>query len=384
MTKILSIEAIIIEVPTMREHVLAMTTLRHHTLCLVKVTCEDAIEGWGEASTINGLAYGPESPEGIKLAIDNYIAPLILGCDATRPLRIMREISRQVVGNNFARCAIETALLDAQGKRVGLPVSELLGGRVRDSLPVAWTLASGETGRDIAEAEQMLDRRQHNIFKLKIGKRSVHEDVAHVEAIKRALGDRASVRVDVNMAWSAIEARRAIALLADVGCDLVEQPIDRANRTGMARLVSTAPIPIMADEALNGPETAYDYIRDGAADVLAIKIAQSGGLDRAKRVEAIADAAGVAVYGGTMLEAAFGTAASAQVCATFHKLDFGTELFGPLLMLESLLSEPLAYKDFALVVPEGPGLGVAPDEDCIAALRRDAARPTISIPKVAS
>jgi muconate cycloisomerase len=65
----------------------------------------------------------------------------------------MAGIDRAVVGNHFAKSAVETALLDAQAKRVGLPVSELLGGRQRDELPVAWTLASGATARDIEEAE---------------------------------------------------------------------------------------------------------------------------------------------------------------------------------------------------------------------------------------
>ncbi len=94
-----------------------------------------------------------------------------------------------------------------------MPLSELFGGRVRDSLPVAWTLASGDTARDIAEAEKMLDLRRHNIFKLKIGLRPVREDAAHVAAIKRALGEHASVRVDVNQAWSETDALLGMALL---------------------------------------------------------------------------------------------------------------------------------------------------------------------------
>ncbi|WP_280321536.1 enolase C-terminal domain-like protein [Sulfitobacter faviae] len=72
---------------------------------------------------------------------------------------------------------------------------------------VAWTLASGNSDTDIAEAQEMIETRRHNIFKLKIGKRSVQEDVAHVARIKQAVGDAASVRVDVNTAWSLQEAR---------------------------------------------------------------------------------------------------------------------------------------------------------------------------------
>lgn len=383
MTAITAVDTFLVDVPTIRPHVLAMATMYRQTLCIVQVHCADGIVGIGEATTIGGLAYGAESPEGIKLAIDTYFTPILKSCDAQRPAIAMAALSRHIVGNHFAKCAIETALLDAQGKRVGLPVSELIGGRVRDSLPVLWTLASGDTATDIAEGEAMIDSRRHNAFKLKIGKRPVREDVAHVGAIKKALGDRASVRVDVNMAWDEPTAREGITMLADVGCDLVEQPISRHNRAGMARLTALGRIPIMADEALQGPPDAYGFACQGAADVFAVKIEQSGGLIAAKQVQGIADAAGISLYGGTMLEAGVGTIASAHVFATFPTLAFGTELFGPLLLTEEILEQPLSYGDFALAVPTGPGLGIALDEDRIAFLRRDRVRATISIPAAA-
>ncbi|MBA4748169.1 MAG: muconate cycloisomerase family protein [Sphingopyxis sp.] len=379
MTTILGIETQLVDVPCIRPHVLAMATMHVQTLCLVRLRCADGIEGLGEATTIGGLAYGPEAPESIKLLIDAYFAPILIGQDAARPAARMADLSRHIVGNHFAKCAIETALLDAQGKRAGLPLSELLGGRVRDRLPVLWTLASGDTAKDIAEAEAMIDRGRHNAFKLKIGKRAIEADVAHVAAIKRALGDQASVRVDVNTAWDETGARRGIAMLADAGCDLVEQPIHRTNRAGMARLRAAARIPIMADEALQGPASAHEFVMDAAADVFAVKIEQSGGLHAARAVQAIADAAGVALYGGTMLEAAVGTVASAQLFATFPQLAFGTELFGPLLLTEEILSTPLDYADFGLGVPTGPGLGIALDEERVAFLTRGAPRKTVTI-----
>jgi muconate cycloisomerase len=375
------IETFIIDLPTIRPHVLAMSTMYRQTLTFVRITCSDGHSGIGEGTTIGGLAYGDESPEGIKLAIDDYIGPIVARCDPTRPAAAMAAVGKSVVGNHFAKCAVETALLDAHGHRLGLPLSELLGGRQHDRLPVLWTLASGVTATDIAEAEDMLDRRRHNAFKLKIGKRCIADDVAHVAAIKRALGDRASIRVDVNQAWSESEARSGLARLADVGVDLVEQPIARGNRAGMARLVAGSPIPVMADEALRGPEDALRFACDAAADIFAIKIAQSGGLFAARQVGAIGMAAGIGLYGGTMLEGAIGTIASAHVFSTLPQLAWGTELFGPLLLTEEILAAPLDYAEFSLAVPNGPGLGLSLDEDRIARFRRDAApRPTLSIP----
>lgn len=364
------IETILVDVPTIRPHKLSVATMNTQTLVLVRVRCADGFEGWGEATTIGGLNYGEESPESIKTNIDTHIAPLLLGMDATQPAKAMAKIRKIIQGNRFAKCALETALLDAQARRLDIPLSELLGGRVRDALPVAWTLASGDTAKDIAEAEHMLDIRRHNIFKLKIGLRSVDDDVAHVLAIKRALGERASVRVDVNQAWSESEAVRGIARLEAGGVDLIEQPVKAYDHTALARLKARFDVAIMADEALHGPVDAMALARMDAADVYAVKITQSGGLVPALEVATVARLAGIGLYGGTMLEGGIGTAATAHVCSTFGELAWGTELFGPLLLTEEVLRQPLVYRDFMLQVPTGPGLGVEIDIEKVRARQR--------------
>ncbi|WP_020656033.1 muconate/chloromuconate family cycloisomerase [Massilia niastensis] len=364
------IETTLVDVPTIRPHKLSVATMNTQTLVLVRIRCDDGIEGWGEATTIGGLAYGEESPESIKANIDTHIAPLLEGMDAGRVAVAMAKLRKSVQGNRFAKCAIETALLDAQGQRLGVPVSELLGGRVRDALPCAWTLASGDTAKDIAEAETMLDKRRHRIFKLKIGARSVKEDVDHVLAIKRALGERASVRVDVNQAWSELDAVRGIAALEAGGIDLIEQPVRADNRAALRRLAARFDVAVMADEALHGPVDAFNIARIDGADVYAVKIAQSGGLFPAQQVAAVAQLAGIGLYGGTMLEGGIGTAASAHLCSTWSELAWDTELFGPLLLTEEVLEEPLVYQDFALQVPTGPGLGVRIDTDKLQRMRR--------------
>jgi muconate cycloisomerase len=372
------VETVIIDLPTIRPHKLSVATMNGQVLTLVRVHCSDGVVGVGEGTTIGGLAYGGESPESMKTNIDSWFAPVMVGQDATRVQTLMARIGRMVRENRFAKSAVETALLDAQGKRLGLPVSELLGGRRRDRLPVAWTLASGDTSRDIVEAERMLELRRHRVFKLKIGARAIKDDIAHMAAIKAALGDRGAVRVDLNMAWSEGEAAYGIAALADVGCELVEQPV--ASTAALTRLARRFPVALMADESLTGPESAFELARVQGADVFAVKLEQSGGAFNALRVAAIADAAGIGLYGGTMLEGAVGTVISAHAFSTFANLQWGTELFGPLLLTEEILAEPLDYSDFELTVPGGPGLGVTLDEDRVAFFARDGIRKTISIP----
>jgi muconate cycloisomerase len=136
-------------------------------------------------------------------------------------------------------------------------------------------------------------------------------------------------------------------------------------------------VPIMADEALHGTSDAFDIASRGAADVFALKIAQAGGLYDAAKMAAIGEAAGIGLYGGTMLEGGVGTAASAQVFSTLSKLAWGTELFGPLLLTEEILATPLRYGDFVLQVPTGAGIGVELDMDRVAFFRRDGHAPRV-------
>ena len=375
MTKIDQIETVVIDVPTIRSHVLSMATMRSQTAVLVRIRFSDGSTGIGEGTTIGGLTYCVESPESIQSAIDTYIAPALkgkAGDDVNTAIQLMDKIVR---GNRIAKAAVEIALWDGLGKRLGVPVSQLFGGQVHTRMPVAWTLASGSSETDIAEALEMIETRRHNIFKLKIGKRSVRDDVAHVAAIKRAVGDAGSVRVDINQAWSLHDARWGLKGLQDAGCELVEQPVQGRYVEAQRELTANYEIAVMADEVLNGPEDALEIAANAAADVFAVKVAQSGGIKRASEVVAIGQAAGLGLYAGTMLETGLGTAAALQLFCTVEKLTWGTELFGPLLLTDDILAEPIKYNDFCVEVPQGVGIGVALDDDKVTYFDRDRSAP---------
>lgn len=370
MVRIEHIEVVIADIPTIRPHVLAMATMHSQAVVLVFLRRSDGIVGVGEATTIGGLAYGEESPESIKVNIESYFVPILQSCDADDVVSCMALLSRQIVGNRFAKCAIETALFDGLGQARRLPVSELLGGCRVDRLEVAWTLASGDTTLDIEEGERVFEARRHRHFKLKIGKRDVEADCAHVGAIAKAFEGRASVRVDVNQAWSRDQAAKGAAMLQDSGVVLIEQPLAKTDFEGMTELTANSEIAIMADEALTGPDSARLLAKAQASDAFSLKITQSGGLVPTAEVAAIAHEANIALYGGTMLEGGIGTAASAHLFASLPDLVWYTELFGPLLMTEEFLTEPLDYQDFGLIVPTGSGLGVSVDRQKLDRFRR--------------
>lgn len=369
--KIDLVETLILDIPTIRGHVLSMATMRTQTAVLVRITFADGSKGLGEGTTIGGLSYGTESPESIQSAIETYLKPALVGRDGNDINGAIALMDKLVQGNRIAKTAVEIALWEGLGHRLGQSVAQLFGGRVHDRLPVAWTLASGNSQTDIDEAEKMLALGRHRDFKLKIGKRPVKQDIAHVAAIARAVGDRGTIRVDVNQAWNLTDARYGVRGLQDIGCILVEQPVARDRLTALKSLTDGYEIAIMADEALQGPVDAMRVAAARSADVFAVKVCQSGGLKAASDVIAIGRAAGIDLYGGTMLETGLGTAASLQLFSTVPEWQFGTEMFGPLLLTEDILSAPMDYSNFSVAVPSGPGIGVSLDDDKVNFYRRD-------------
>lgn len=361
--KIVSVEVSILDLPTIRPHKLSMATMMNQTMVITKITSEDGITGWGESTTIGGMTYGPESPEGMKLTIDRYLAPLLVGQEASNINSLMHKIEKNVKGNTFAKAGIETALLDAQGKRLGISVSELLGGSINDKLGVLWTLASGNTEKDIEEAKHLISIKRHDTFKLKIGSNEPKKDVAHAVAIKKALGENIRITVDINQAWDEYTAKTWVNVLQDNGIDLIEQPITKTNFEGLARLTEYFHVPIMADEAVATPEDAMKLAKIRGGSVFAVKIMKTGGIYNAKKVAAMAEASDIGLYGGTMLEGTIGSVASAHAFSTFNNLNWGTELFGPLLLTDDIVLNPMQYRDCTLEVPKKPGLGLEVDED---------------------
>ena len=266
-------------------------------------------------------------------------------------------------GNAFAKSAGDMALIDAVARSLNLPAWQLLGGKRHQSLPLAWTLASGDVARDLEEAQLRMEQKRHRIFKMKIGARSPSEDVAHVSQIARGLAGQATLTVDVNQAWDGSTARRYLPQLIDAGVTLIEQPVAKWNVEALKTLTATLGdrASIMADETVCTPQDAMLLARAQACHVFSLKVAKHGGLLRTRQVAAVADAADIGWYGGTMLETSIGSAAAAHLFSTLGTQHQGCELFGPQLLVDDIVTERMAIRDFALQLPDGPGFGVEVD-----------------------
>lgn len=362
MKKIIKITATIIDIPTIRPHKLSMTSMAMQSMVIVRILDSDGVEGLGEGTTIGGLAYGPESPESIKMNIDTYITPLLINKPYHSIKALTQMVNKAVRGNFIAKSAIETALLDLKGKHLGVPISELLGGACYDHVECLWVLASGDTEKDIHEARSMMAEKRHCNFKMKIGANSLADDIAHVSKVKSALGPNVSIRVDVNQAWNETIATQGIAALEEAGIELIEQPTPAKDFAALARLSKKFNVPMLADESIADKEDVFLLAKQNFSGSVALKIAKSGGLIGALEAATVCRAAGIDVYGGTLLEGSIGTAAALHAWSTLPYMQFGTEMFGPLLLQDDIVKNRLNYHNYGVDIPNLPGLGLEVDE----------------------
>jgi muconate cycloisomerase len=233
---------------------------------------------------------------------------------------------------------------------------------VRERVPVLWTLASGDPGQEIEEAERKLSARLHNTFKIKVGAQSSEADLARLARLSKALADRATLIVDANQAWDETVAARWLPKLGDLGIKLVEQPVPAWNIPGLARLRSRSPVPLMADECVFSAHDMLTVASAAAADVVSLKLVKHGSLLNTRKVAAVAEAAGISLYGGCLLESSIGAAAHLHVFASLRELAWGCEHFGPQIITDDLVTRPLRFEDFHVHLPTGPGIGVVLDE----------------------
>jgi len=366
-----SITSTIVDVPTIRRHKLSNTSVTAQSYVIVQARLANGVEGVGEAATLGGPRWSEESVEGIKATIDAYLAPAIMGRRADLIEAAGAQMDHAAKRNYAAKAAVETALWDALGRTLGLPVTTLLGGVVRDRMPVLWTLASGDPVQEVEEARRKLEARLHRTFKVKIGALEPAADMARLRHLAQALEGRAELIVDANQAWDETVSARCLPQLDEMGVRLVEQPVPAWNLPAMARLRARPHTPpLLADECVF---TVHDMLAvgaAGAADAVSLKLVKHGGLLALKRVAAVAEAAGIALYGGCLLESSIGAAAHLQAFATLRELAWGCEHFGPQILVGDLVTEPLRFEDFHVHLPAGPGIGVTLDQDKLRAYAR--------------
>lgn len=357
------VESRILDVPLIRPHGFATTTSTEQHILLVSVHLENGVIGYGEGVVPGGPWWGGESVETMKALVDGYLAPVLIGRAVSELAGIMADLERVVARARYAKAAVDVAMHDAWARSLNVPVRDLLGGTVRDRVDVTWALGVLPLDVAVAEIEERIEEFGNRSFKLKMGAGDPAEDTRRVAELAREVGDRVSLRIDINARWDRRTALHYLPILAEAGVELFEQPTPADDLETLREITRRTNVSVMADESVWTPAEALAVVKAQAADVIALKTTKHGGLLESKKIAAVAEAGGLACHGATSLEGPIGTAASLQFAASTKAISYGTELFGPQLLKDTYIVQEFEYKDGQVAIPQGPGLGVDVDMD---------------------
>jgi muconate cycloisomerase len=383
--RIAQVETTVVALPWRRLHTTATRGDRLGNYVIVRVRTDDGIEGLGEATVIKewGGDYGRyfgESPQMTVAVIGSVLGPALTGEDPFAIERAHRTMDLAIKGYPYAKTALDEALHDIKGKALGVPVYELLGGLFRQEIPLAHSLGWMEYEEATAEAAAAVAEGIRTI-KIKVG-RSARYDVQVVREVRETVGEDVDIVVDANQGWPT--PKYAVGILRQMeqeGIRYAEQPVEGLHR--MAQVARAVDVPIMADESAWTPQDVLEIVERGAADMISLYTTKPGGLFKAKKVAAVAEAAGLPLNVNGSHETGVGNAANLHLVAstaavteagvfpvTTIKGHEPTQMAGKM-YLDDIITRPFEYRDGNLVVPSGPGLGIELDEDKVAAYRAE-------------
>jgi len=240
-----------------------------------------------------------------------------------------------------------------------VPVYQMLGGKVREEMPIRMVVGSIDIPQAVELARRFLDWGV-KCLKVKVGL-DPDQDVERVRAIRELAGPDIPISVDANCGWTVAQAKRMLQRLQEFDILFAEQPIPIADRSELAVLRQHNDIPIMADESAFTSGDAWHLTAERAVDIISVYPGKNGGIQNTVEVVHTAKAAGIPCAMGSNLELGIGTAAMLHLGAALPAIvseQYPGDFIGPLYHEADMLKTPLTLGPACALVPEGPGLGV--------------------------
>lgn len=357
--KLESIELLRASLPLVSPFRTSFATQTVREVLLVHVTTPDA-EGWAECVAMSEPLYSSEYVDAAAHVMRNHLVPRLVGSDLTAA-RVAPALE-PVKGHRMAKAALETAVLDAELRAAGMSFATYLGGTA-DRVPAGVSVGIMDSIPALLDAVDGYLAEGYVRIKLKI---EPGWDVEPVRAVRERFGDEVLLQVDANTAYT-LGQWQLLAALDPFDLLLIEQPLDEEDVRGHASLARVVKTPICLDESIVSARAAADAIALGACTIVNIKPGRVGGYLESRRIHDVCVAHDVPVWCGGMLETGIGRAANAALAA-LPGFTLPGDVSASNRYYAQDLTAPFVLEDGHLTVPTGPGIGVDPLPDVLAAL----------------
>ncbi|CAH2214706.1 mandelate racemase/muconate lactonizing enzyme family protein [Tepidibacter aestuarii] len=356
--KILKIDIEHIKVPLKKVYNLskAIGSIENTEPILVKIFTDEGLLGIGETNPFPHFT--EETPETIKAIIKKYIGPSILGMNPLNIASIHKAMDSIIKGNYLSKAAIDIACYDIKGKYSNLPIHNLLQGRLREEIPIMWSLGSDLPEKNAEEAIKIKNQGYKSIM-IKVGALSIFDDIERIKSIRDAVGKDYPLIVDANQGLDVNTAIKFAKKIEKYDISLLEQPVPYWDIAGMAKVRQNINIPVSADESLFTIHDAKVLIESKAVDVFSIKVSKHGGIYKAKQIMDLAKTYGIYCLMNSMIEEGITQAASLQLGASASNLwEFGHAYFSPLRLKEDITDYSNNIINGSIKINDKPGLGI--------------------------
>ncbi|HVE63224.1 MAG TPA: o-succinylbenzoate synthase [Mycobacteriales bacterium] len=353
--KISAVELRRIRMPLVSPFRTSFGTQTSREVLLVKVTTPEA-EGWGECVAMAEPVYSYEDLETAAHVLRSQLVPRVLAVGERLTAARVGHVLEKVKGHPMAKAALELAVLDAELRAAGRPLADHLGA-VKERVPAGVSVGIMDSIPELLDAVDDYVSQGYARIKLKI---EPGWDVDPVRAVRERFGD-VGLQVDANTAYVLGDARH-LARLDAFDLLLIEQPLPEDDVRGHAELARQVRTPICLDESITSARSAADAIAIGACSIINIKAGRVGGYLEAVRVHDVAQANGIPVWCGGMLETGLGRAANIALAALPGFTLPGDTSASDRFYRQDITTVPVVLEDGYVRVPAGPGLGVDLDD----------------------
>lgn len=318
---------------------------------LLRVVTADA-EGWAECGAEPDPLYSSEFLAGAEMVLRDHLVPRVQALGASLGAERVKSALAPVKGHQMAKHVLETAVLDAELKTLGVSFGRYLGA-TRDRVPAGVSVGIMDSIPEVVEAVGGYLAEGYQRIKLKI---EPGWDLEPVRAVREAYGSDFLLQVDANTAYRLADARH-LAKLDDFDLLLIEQPLPEDDMYGHARLAEQIRTPVCLDESITSARDAATAIALGACSIINIKPARVGGYLEARRIHDVAEANGIPVWCGGMLECGIGRGPNVALAALPNFVLPGDTSASSRYFAQDLTA-PFELEDGHLTVPTAPGIGV--------------------------
>lgn len=334
---------------------------------IYKLTAEDGMVGWGEMNMIHSLNM-------TMSIIKDLLEPALKGAeiwDRNQIMESLRSLYNPDINTLHLVSGAEMALWDLTGKVLGCPISRLLGGKVRNTIPAAYAFGYLDEKDTIKKVKEVC-KNGFKTIKTK-GGISLTEDIRRAFWLREAAGENVEIRVDMNQAYRMDQAVRYMNAVEPCRFQYVEQPVRVRMLSEYRQIRSRSSTPLAINEDSYIPGGIWEALRCSAADALVVDMESLGGIGELQKAAHIAEAAGIPLAHHCAWDMGVKTAAILQATSALPAFQMAMDTtytaHGG-----DILSRPLVVSDGNFLVPEGPGLGVEVNEEALQEYRCDDSR----------